>query len=47
MAITCGVGLNTAIATGAGMLGDSHGGAGEQAVELFSEIRDAERAGRT
>jgi citrate synthase len=45
MAITCGVGLNTAIATGAGMLGDSHGGAGEQAVELFNEIRDAERAG--
>jgi citrate synthase len=27
------------------MLGDSHGGAGEQAVELFNEIRDAERAG--
>ena len=45
MAATCGVGLNTAIATGAGMLGDSHGGAGEQAVELFSEIRAAERGG--
>ena len=45
MAITCGVGLNTAIATGAGMLGDVHGGAGEQAVRLFSEIRDAERGG--
>ena len=45
MAATCGVGLNTVIATGAGMLGDSHGGAGEQAVELFNEIRDAEREG--
>jgi citrate synthase len=46
MAATCGVGLNTAIATGAGMLGDSHGGAGEQAVQLFGEIRDAERGGQ-
>jgi citrate synthase len=45
MAVTCGVGLNTAIATGVGMLGDSHGGAGEQAVELLGEIRDAERGG--
>jgi citrate synthase len=45
MAITCGVGLNSAIATGAGMLGDSHGGAGQQAVELFTEIREAERGG--
>jgi citrate synthase len=45
MAVTCGVGLNTAIATGAGMLGDVHGGAGEQAVRLFGEIRAAERGG--
>jgi citrate synthase len=45
MAITCGVGLNTAIATGVGMLGDVHGGAGEQAVRLLREIRDAERDG--
>jgi citrate synthase len=45
MAVTCGVGLNTAIATGAGMLGDSHGGAGEQAVQLFTEIRDADHGG--
>jgi citrate synthase len=45
MAITCGVGLNTAIATGAGMLGDVHGGAGEQAVLMLSAIRDAERGG--
>jgi citrate synthase len=45
MAATCGVGLNTVIATGAGMLGDSHGGAGEQAVELYNEIRDASLGG--
>ena len=45
MAATCGVGLNTVIATGAGMLGDSHGGAGEQAVELFNQIRDASLGG--
>jgi citrate synthase len=38
MAATCGVGLNTAIATGAGMLGDVHGGAGEQCVQLLTEI---------
>jgi citrate synthase len=45
MAATCGVGLNTAVATGVGMLGDVHGGAGEQFVRLLTEIRDAERAG--
>jgi citrate synthase len=45
MAATCGVGLNTALATGVGMLGDSHGGAGEQAVELLSEITAAEQSG--
>jgi citrate synthase len=38
MAATCGVGLNGAMATGIGMLGDSHGGAGEQCVELLAEI---------
>lgn len=35
MAVTCGVPLNAAMATGVGMLGDVHGGAGAQAVELF------------
>jgi len=38
MAITCGVGINNAIATGVNMLGDVHGGAGEQAVELFVSV---------
>jgi citrate synthase len=45
MAATCGVGLNTALATGVGMLGDVHGGAGEQVVELLTEICQAEQAG--
>ena len=42
MAATCGVGLQSAMATGLNMLGDVHGGAGEQAVELY---RAVERAG--
>jgi citrate synthase len=40
MAATCGVGLNTAIASAVNVLGDSHGGAGEQCVELLNEICD-------
>ena len=35
MAVTCGVGLNNAMATAVNMLGDVHGGAGEQAVALY------------
>ncbi|MGH3875515.1 MAG: citryl-CoA lyase [Actinophytocola sp.] len=38
MTATCGVGLNNAMASGVNALGDSHGGAGEQCVELLSEI---------
>ncbi len=38
MAVTCGVGLNNAMATGVNMLGDVHGGAGEQAVELYHRV---------
>ncbi|MGV6888122.1 citryl-CoA lyase [Rhodophyticola sp. SM2404] len=41
MAVTCGVGLNNALATGVNMLGDVHGGAGEQAVELYHKIAQA------
>lgn len=41
MAITCGVGLNNAMATGVNMLGDVHGGAGEQAVSLFHHVQQA------
>ncbi len=35
MAATCGVGLNNVMATGVNMLGDVHGGAGEQCAELY------------
>jgi citrate synthase len=42
MAATCGVGLQSAMATGLNMLGDVHGGAGEQAVALY---RRADKAG--
>jgi citrate synthase len=45
MAATCGVGLNNAMASGINVLGDSHGGAGEQCVELLNEIVELEAAG--
>lgn len=45
MAITCGVGLNNAIASGANVLGDVHGGAGEQCVQMLQEIVAAEESG--
>jgi citrate synthase len=38
MAATCGVGLNGVMATGINVLGDVHGGAGQQCVELLNEI---------
>jgi len=39
MAATCGVGLNNAIGSAVNVLGDIHGGAGEQSVELFLDIQ--------
>ena len=38
MSATCGVDLNNALASGINALGDVHGGAGEQAVDLYNEI---------
>ena len=38
MTATCGVGLNNAMANGVNMLGDVHGGAGEQCAELYYDI---------
>ena len=38
MAATCGVGLNNVMATGVNMLGDIHGGAGEQCAELYLDV---------
>ncbi|MCB9958275.1 MAG: citryl-CoA lyase [Rhodospirillaceae bacterium] len=47
MAATCGVGLNNAMATAVNVLGDVHGGAGEQAVELYQDIDRRHRQGRS
>jgi citrate synthase len=38
MAVTCGVGINNAMASAINALGDVHGGAGEQAVELYDAV---------
>lgn len=38
MAVTCGLSLNNAMASAVNMLGDVHGGAGEQAVELYHHL---------
>ncbi|KAK1182882.1 citryl-CoA lyase [Streptomyces sp. NBS 14/10] len=43
MAATCGVGLNSAVATGAGLLGDTHGGAGQQCMEILARIIGGEQ----
>ncbi|GAB3213820.1 citryl-CoA lyase [Marinactinospora thermotolerans] len=45
MAVTCGLGLNNAVATGANLLGDVHGGAGQQCMDLLARIRERWRAG--
>ena len=45
MAVTCGLGLNGAMASAVNMLDDVHGGAGEQAVELYGWIDEAIVAG--
>lgn len=38
MAMTCGVGINNAMASAINVLGDIHGGAGEQCVTLYNAI---------
>lgn len=47
MAATCGVGLNNVMATGVNMLGDVHGGAGEQCAELYNDIAARVDAGQS
>jgi citrate synthase len=39
MAITCGIGINSAMANGINVLGDVHGGAGQQCMELFQQVK--------
>ena len=38
MAATCGVGINSAMASAINVLGDVHGGAGEQALSFYGDI---------
>lgn len=45
MAATCGVGLNNAMASAVNVLGDVHGGAGEQCVAFYREVAAGEDAG--
>ena len=42
MAMTCGASLNQAMASAVNMLDDVHGGAGEQAVELYHRIAESD-----
>ena len=47
MAATCGVPLNCAVATGIKLLGDDHGGAGEQCMDLIYEAATRSAADAT
>ena len=47
MAVTCGVGINGAMASAVGTLGDSHGGAAQQCVELLDDITTSADAAGT
>ena len=43
MAMTCGVGINNAMASATNVLGDVHGGAGQELMEIFERIRQDPR----
>jgi citrate synthase len=45
MAVTTGVALNNAVANGVNVLGDVHGGAGQQCMELYLAIDNSVQAG--
>jgi citrate synthase len=47
MAVTCGLPLNGAMASGLNTLDDIHGGAGEQAAQLYLDIDTLTAAGAT
>lgn len=47
MAVTCGLPLNNAMASAVNMLGDVHGGAGEQSVALYHKIAARIATGQT
>lgn len=45
MATTCGVAINNAIASAVNVLGDVHGGAGQQAMEIYRAVDQRVHAG--
>jgi citrate synthase len=45
MAITCGIGINGAMASAVNALGDVHGGAGQQCMGLLADIQRREAGG--
>jgi citrate synthase len=45
MTATCGLGMNGAMAAGVNALGDVHGGAGQQCMELYYAVADGWDAG--
>nr|WP_300311521.1 citryl-CoA lyase [Halomonas sp.] len=47
MTMTCGGSLNNAMASAVNVLDDVHGGAGEQAVELYQRILQLKKDGRS
>jgi citrate synthase len=47
IAATCGIGINNAMASATNVLGDVHGGAGEQCVELYNAIAARIESGST
>jgi citrate synthase len=44
MAVSCGLSLNGAVASAVNMLDDVHGGAGQQCMELYADVRAALKA---
>ncbi len=46
MAVTCGVGINNAVASAVNVLGEVHGGAAEQAMELYARVEGETADGR-
>lgn len=45
MAATCGVGINNAMASGINALGDVHGGAGQQCLQVYEAVARAVESG--
>jgi citrate synthase len=47
MAMTCGIGINNAMASAANVFGDVHGGAGEQTMEIYADIAARQERGES